>query len=80
MVATGDRPVMHFQVKFLDGNTGVVHCGQWVHGRPESLPELFYLQIKVSHAKELVDWVYLGERYGIKKQDMLRIAWARSSI
>ena len=80
MVTTGDKPVMRFWVRFLDGTTGVVHCGKWVHGRPESLTELFCHQIKVSHAKELVNWVYLEERYGIRKKEMLRVAWARSSI
>lgn len=71
---------MLFQVEFVNGTTGVVHCGHWVHGRPECFWKLFLLQMKVSHAKELVDWVYLRERYGMKKEEMLRIAWTGSSI
>lgn len=36
--------------------------------------------MKVSHAKELADWVYLRERYGMKKEEMLRIAWVGSTV
>lgn len=71
-----DRPVILFHVGLLDGTTGLVHCGPWIHGRPKSFTDLFLLKMKVCRAKELVNWEYLGEKFGIKKDEMLRIAWA----
>lgn len=67
---------MFFHVEFLDGTTGAVRCGPWIYGKPKCFSDLFRLKIQVCRAKELVDWVYLRWKFGIKKDEMMRIAGA----
>lgn len=70
---------MFFHVEFFDGTAGEVRGGPWIDGRPECFSDLFRLKIQVCQAKELVDWVYLRWKYGIKEDEMLRIGWVDNS-
>ncbi|KAJ6101884.1 hypothetical protein N7486_004311 [Penicillium sp. IBT 16267x] len=72
------KPDLIFRVAYNDGSSGIVRCGPWIHGCTESVQELFTLHIKVCLAKEMVNWPYLGKKFGLKKENMLRLSWPKA--
>lgn len=74
-----NRPDLAFQVEYYNGSSGLVRGGDWVDGETNSIRDRVYLQFKICEAKELVDWSDLQERFGIEKEEMLRIAWLMNS-
>jgi hypothetical protein len=76
-VSSSSKPDLVFFVEYNDGSSGIVRCGPWVYGYPESIKELTLLQIKVCKAKELVNWTYVGNNFGLKKEDMMRLSWPK---
>lgn len=72
------KPDIIFRVAYNDGSSGIVRCGPWIHGCIKSMQELFSLHIKVCHAKETVNWAYLGKKFGLRKENMLRLSWPKA--
>lgn len=70
---TVESPELIFKVDYFGGSRGVIRCGSWIPGRPDSIPHHFEMLIKISRAKEMVPWESLGARGQVKKEEMLRI-------
>ena len=72
------KPDILFCVTYSDRSSGIVRCGPWIHGRTDCVQELFLLHIKICRAKEMVNWDYLENKFGLRKENMLRLSWPKA--